>query len=60
MYLYSIKTIRLDRKCEEFVVSPNLELVLDYLELDIRDEGTEIECITRCVPIIKILKKPTE
>lgn len=41
-------------------MSPNLELVLNYLELDIRDEGTEIECITRCVPVLKILKKPTE
>lgn len=68
MYIYSIKTIRWNsnpksegRQSEEFVVSPGLEEVLEYLKLDRADQGVEIESITRCVPVIRVLQSiPTE
>lgn len=65
MYLYSIKVIRSNReltvrkKYEEFVVSPGLEEVLEYLKLDRQDQGVEIEGIVRLVPVLKVLKGPS-
>ncbi len=56
MWLYVIKTIRDDKRIEEYIVSDDLNKVLDeYLKPDRQAERTEIEHVSRLVPIVRIL-----